>query len=619
MDEPRDEKQKPKALLTILLCALMVAMEWDTFSILFKSSDSSRPPGLGSGIDQPGFPLPGDDVEPRPSSTVTETHVELPSDVTSQKESARVDTVPIRHLTWKHCSPGVDGFLSKAALIQLQQQKPSEYSRLQCANRHVPLDYDDPQGPKITLNIIRRVADKPQKRIGSLFVHPGGPGYSGAPMLYMASKYFSQDVLESFDLITIESRGVEGSEKEHCFTIKKDPNDATLFGPLRTKAEHSMFESRASRIAWKCSALLNEITGHSSTANTVRDIEVVRQSVGDEKLSFYGFSYGTVVGQTYADMFPDRVRVMALDGTVNSPDWYGTDGNSNENLMLRTQSAQAVDETLTELLARCDAVSEKDCALSARPGSSLEAYLQVKEKLKQDPIKMGKPYTKNTQTIDDRAFAILISTLLGDSKTVAYVPVFIDGFLHAFDASQYERSQKVGKLFEKLPEGTQMSQPWAGGVTATSSGLGLNPKPPYMNVSPLVVACSEIARPDLDTALARANTHPWMLAGGAKGLFYTECSHPGWTAFDDGRFTGPMGARTSAPLLIVGNYADPVTSYRQAEKAAARIPHNYLVLSDNWGHGAAPNSPCMRRLIGDYLLNGEKPGHGRCFAPQPFA
>lgn len=608
----------PNAIGIVLVCLLALDLGRDMYDTLVSSDDSPSSPGSGAGSELFDLPLPGSDVTPRPDSTVAETHVELPSDVTSQQESSRVDPVLTDHLDWKHCTPGVDGLLARSALLQLQQKDPAKFSSLQCAEHHVPVNYAYPKQGTLTLKIIRRVADEPEKRLGSVFVHPGGPGLSGAPMLYSASKYFSQDVLESFDLVAVESRGVDVSSEEDCVenasAVKKE---RTFFGPLRTEEERKQFERRAGSIATRCSGLSNDIARHGSTANTVRDIEVVRQAVGDEKLSFYGFSYGTVVGQTYADMFPDRVRVMALDGMVNNPDWYGTDSNSDENLLLRTQSAQAVDETLTELMARCDAATETECVLAARPGSSLDAYLYVKEKLKENPVPVGQQYTNNNHIIDDRAFTVIIRALMRNADTVDHVPVFIDGFIGVVDANEYVRSQKVGKLLEEMPEQLQTYRPGSD-ASSTTSGLGLLPEAPATNVGGLMVVCSEVARPDYETAVARANNHPWMLAGGGLGLAYIECSHSSWTFSDQDRFTGPMGARTSAPLLIVGNYGDPVTSYRQAEKAAARIPHNYLVLSDNWGHGAAPNSPCMRCLIGDYLLTGEQPEHGRCFAPQPL-
>lgn len=564
------------------------------------------------------------------AATVTAEH-----DTTSPQEAARVDNVPVHELAWRPCTPDV---VEPPSLMSWHMPLPdldgvAPMSTIECSTHDVPLDYNNPNGPQLTLALTRRVASNPDERIGSLFTNPGGPGGEASTIPNVADALFAQEVLDKFDIIGVEPRGVGGSPVANCFPdsdswVPLISNRPLV--PLRSEQETIELTESVAATAAACSRPEHVMVRHSSTANVARDMDVMRRAVGDEKLSFFGASYGSVLGQTYADMFPDRVRAVAIDGVVDSPDWYGTEENSDHSLFLRVKSAQATDNALTELLKRCDKASVFLCPLSGLPGSSMESYVKLKTSLKNAPITFSDDSTGEALEIDDRLFSAMIAKMLYDSMQVELIPTAIGAFLLLAETGNTEGAEQFSAQLKKAAETVRSSDRL--GAPSDSEKLHSleNPEQPEDPEAPtpeaklrmmsayLSVGCTDANHPDYETALKQANDHPAMLAGANWGGAMLECGHPNWTAKDTGRFDGASGARTAAPLLIVGNYWDPATNYAQAKAAAERIPNNYFLSSDNWGHVAAGKSDCANDNIAAYLVSGKKPAVDVCQVRQPF-
>lgn len=545
-------------------------------------------------------------------------------DATSPKEAARVDNVPVHDLQWVPCmedsahTATVESFLRDRGLTD--SVAPED---LECATHEVPLDYDEPNGTHIALNVTRLPAANPEERIGTLFTNPGGPGGPGIAIPSGATAFFGEDVLNRFDVVGIDPRAVGGSIMANCFDNPQEALDAINIrpnAPVRGDEERAMLDVGASVLAQACSRPENVIARHASTANTARDLDVMRRAVGDDKISYYGISYGSVLGQTYADMFPDRIRALAIDGIVDLPDWYGTNDNADENLFVRTQSAQATDDALVELLRRCDEAAVWQCPLSGLPGSSMDYYLRVKDSLANKPVVVPDPLGGPDNVVDDRVFAVLVASLLRDPMSVELIPTAVVAF---WVLAQTGQSQDAAEFSEYLTETVERERALE---VAAATETPENPSELDRILGELgrtieaqrTIACVDVAWPDYESAVRQMNDQPDKLAGAHWGRIGVECSHPNWTVKDEDRFVGPMGARTTAPMLIVGNYWDPATHYQQAKKAAARIPNNYFLSSDNWGHGAATASDCAQDAIDAYLVSGEKPAVHECQAKQPF-
>ncbi len=223
-------------------------------------------------------------------------------------------------LTWKSCQEG-----------------------LECASLAVPLDYADPTGTLVTLAVIRRPARDQAQRIGSLVVNPGGPGGSGLAMV--RGGYGTGDGLnDRFDVVSWDPRGIGLSQPLDCGSsaptfeaLDPDPPDA---------AGQAALDQAAQAIASDCATHAGPLLDHMDTDTTARDLEQLRRALGDPKLTYAGYSYGTAIGLAYADRYPNRIRAMVIDGVV-PPD--------ADLVQLLTAQTNALDQSLRAMFTRCDA------------------------------------------------------------------------------------------------------------------------------------------------------------------------------------------------------------------------------------------------------------------------
>ena len=191
---------------------------------------------------------------------------------------------------------------------------------LQCARVEVPLDYANPQGVTAQLGLLRRPADNQQDRLGSLLVNPGGPGASGmAAVASLASAVGGTDLGRRFDLVGFDPRGIGASEpKIICRTTQEQDAerldldlDTSPAGIAQTEAENQDYAALCAQRLGK------DVLATAGTRDVARDMDVMRSALGDQKLSYLGYSYGTRIGTAYAEQFPGNVRAMVLDGALD--------------------------------------------------------------------------------------------------------------------------------------------------------------------------------------------------------------------------------------------------------------------------------------------------------------
>ena len=196
----------------------------------------------------------------------------------------------------------------------------------ECAQAPVPLDYDDPRGPTIPIALIRLPASNPARRIGSVFINPGGPGGSGVDIIRSgaAQVIWTDAVRARFDIIGFDPRGVARSRPLKCFASNDEAQRFFGSAPIfpYTKSQEAPFIALAARLGQRCVARGGAIIRHMSTANVARDLDLLRQAVGDDKLSYDGISYGSILGSTYAALFPNRVRALVIDGVADPVSWF---------------------------------------------------------------------------------------------------------------------------------------------------------------------------------------------------------------------------------------------------------------------------------------------------------
>ena len=188
-------------------------------------------------------------------------------------------------------------------------------AKQQCSRMKVPLTWSEPDGATIDLALYRRVALRSSQRIGSLLTNPGGPGVGGEPLVANAPDIFTKELRNRFDIVTWDPRGTGDSTKIDCgddldafFAVDRSPDSA----------EETADNLRVARdFVKECERRTGALLTHVGTNETVRDMDAIRAALGDEQLTFIGFSYGTFLGAAYARQFPDRVRALVLDGAVD--------------------------------------------------------------------------------------------------------------------------------------------------------------------------------------------------------------------------------------------------------------------------------------------------------------
>ena len=261
-----------------------------------------------------------------------------------------------------------------------------------CATVSAPLDYRNPSGPKIRLAVVDHSATGPARR-GVIFVNSGGPGGQGTVDIPAWIGFFPKRLLREYDIVSWDPRGVGASTAVQCF-----PNQAAESAFL---GKYALFpvgrlQQRAYIRRWRefgkiCAARNGALLRHVSTADTARDLNLLRQALGQAKLDYLGISYGTFLGATYANLFPGRVGRMVLDGNVPPGAWTnGGRPSPRLSLYLRLRSGEAAIRALDAFLRICGQRSTQACAFSAgSPAATRAKWAALLARLRRAPIILG--------------------------------------------------------------------------------------------------------------------------------------------------------------------------------------------------------------------------------------
>ncbi|MFL6144953.1 MAG: alpha/beta hydrolase [Labedaea sp.] len=255
---------------------------------------------------------------------------------------------------------------------------------VQCTRLTVPLDYGKPNGDTITLGVLRHPASDPAKRIGSLVINPGGPGAAGMPAAArLATQAKSTSLAQRFDFVGFDPRGVGASEPTvKCLSDAErdaeraddDELDTSPAGVAKVESDEKDYAAKCTQRTGKGATMLANI----GTRDVVRDLDVLRSALGDQKLTYLGYSYGTRIGSTYAETFPQNVRALVLDGAL--------DPNQNAVDELVAQGA-GFQKAFDGFVAWC--VKRQDCALGKDPSQALATFQGLVHPLAQHPVDVG--------------------------------------------------------------------------------------------------------------------------------------------------------------------------------------------------------------------------------------
>ena len=434
--------------------------------------------------------------------------------------------------------------------------------RFECATLSVPLDYANASSRQIELALVRQPARDATARLGSLLVNPGGPGASANDFLRAWAPSLPREITNVFDIVSFDPRGVGASSPLDCHdNIQQigalDPNPATSEDWRQIGVVLKAF-------ADLCAQRGGDLLAHVGTRDVARDMDAVRQALGEEKLTYFGYSYGTILGAVYADLFPDRVRAIVLDGAADAS--LSTD-------VYAEQQARGFENALQRFLDDCRA---RQCIAANRddPGAAIDELLR-------------------------RARAAPI-------------------------AARAERPAGAGEVMLAILNSLYSDRDWAGLARAIDRGLngdgsdlirladlylGRNSDGSYDNIMEMNNAVSCV-----DYVFAHDQAHYETLAKQlavkaprfgpfvAQGSFF--CAF--WTA-PASPLTTPL-ARGAPPLLVIGTSGDPATPYSWAVSVSKQLASSTLLTNYAEGHTAyRTGSQCIDGAVQRYLITLELP------------
>ena len=485
---------------------------------------------------------------------------------------------PVPSIDWQPCGP--------------------EFPSAECAMVEVPLDYDRPYGKKISLALARVPASNPEEKIGSLFVNPGGPGHSGIEMaLYVSfSDYVDEATDGRFDLVGFDPRGIGASTPIRCFESQAEFDeffDGYPAFPYSEEQEWPYFV-RYNEYTDECLQKNWEIARHMGTGDVARDLDLLRRAVGDPQLNYLGFSYGSYLGNTYANLFPMNVRAMVIDGVVN-PIWW--------TLGLHTVSTRTSIQAAWDEFARlCDEAGPENCAATG-PEGTLSRWEALIAALREEPLILpdGSVYTY------DFIIAAAMNVLYRTHEW-ADAAVFIDQLAIAVLEKDMWAAEAALDMHRVMAQRYNKSRLSGDGYQNSQDAL-------YGN------KCGDTQFPFYFPAYSAMGEYAEQGSVFGPAWWWSAAPCASWPTAQD-RYFGPWTTWTSNPVLVVGNYYDPVTPYEGAVASSELLVNSRLLSYAGWGHSAfyVSDNDCVKEYVGQYLLDGSLPEEGTvCPAnPNPF-
>jgi pimeloyl-ACP methyl ester carboxylesterase len=492
------------------------------------------------------------------------------------------------------------------------------FDTAECTTAKVPRDYDRPNGAKVELALLRVKARDPKNRIGSLFINPGGPGGSATEIAYFSPFILSPKLLDRFDIVGMDPRGVAFSDNVTCLSPRTQ--DDALDGyrtpfPLGAAQEKAWLASDKA-LGRACSK--DPLAKSMSTAEVSRDMELMRRAVGDPKLTYLGLSYGSYIGQVYANMFPDRFRTIAVDGVLDPVAWASDKSNVSQPLEMRLKSGIGAHKALREILSRCDGVGGAACVFAT--GDPVANLRLIADRLRANPLVIEDEEFGGTFTFTYQDMVVTMLSMLYDpAGYVVLVQMLADLYVLTEPPATSPR-----------PAGTRYADAARNLAEVRRTTIEEGDRPrwgfPYDNSLDALasVACTDSKENTKSSqfpayAIEAGNRAPYF---GQPWLWFTSvCAGDAFTGNDEDAYTGPFNTKTRAPVLYVGNYYDPATNYDGAVTASRRMPNSRLLTSDSFGHTAYGTSDCTTDAVDAYLLNAALPPAGKvCVGDvQPFA
>ncbi|WP_246257325.1 alpha/beta hydrolase [Amycolatopsis anabasis] len=495
-----------------------------------------------------------------------------PPSTSATPDPAALQKYTTQKLTWGDCAP----YAFSGATQEAFQVKGVD-----CARLTVPLDYLRPDGLTITLGLLRHKAAKPDQRIGSLVMDPGGPGGSGTQVAAQLVPAIEKTALGArFDFVGFDPRGVGASQpRVQCLTDQeRDAQRAEYLEGDGSPEGVTKQEARAKDFAQKCLQRTEHgdaMLANLGTRDVARDLDVLRAVLGDEKLTYLGYSYGTRIGYTYAEMYPGKVRAMVLDGAVDP---------AQDEVEGKVRQAEAFGKSFGEFVKWC--VQRPDCALGRDEAKATKTYQDLVRPLADKPVDAGKGRVLSYED----ATTATVSAMYAKE---AWEPL-------NYGLAELAAQRTGGVLLAMADEYNERGED--GKYTAAADAI-------------VAINCVD-ARKITDKnriadAQKRANeAAPFADDGKPDGVALGPCEF--WPVPNTSQPHEPK-ADGLAPTLVISTTNDPATPYQAGVNLAKALKGGLLTVEGTQHTGFLRGNSCIDKAGIDYLVTLKLPADGaRC-------
>lgn len=438
-----------------------------------------------------------------------------------------------------------------------------------CGQLTVPLDYAHPGNGQVALAVVRVHDTDNAEPVGSLLTNPGGPGASGLEFSLEFLGKIPLELIQKFDLIGFDPRGVGQSSPIRCVGDKEKDKLLAAASDVTTAAGFAEAKREATDFARACEEAYGAALPYYNTVNTARDMDQLRQALGDDRMNYLGFSYGTELGWVYAHLFPDKVRAIVLDGAVD-PDTTGIEQFA--------QQVQGFEDAFGQFAAHCRTVSPCDQLNDPR-----RTVLRVTAAARDRPLATN---TSRTLT-DGLAFTGVLYAMYSKSLWPQLATALISS------------SNGDGSGLLRLADAYNRRSPSGQYANILDANITIN-----CNDSPPGPSDEEVRQTAEEWVTKFPLFGRWM----AGSLF-------GCQAWQPHRTVVPKpSAATRTKVLVVGNLHDPATPYQGAKDLARDLGNAELLTWDGEGHTSyRQGSSCIDTYVDEYLVSQTPPpDHTTC-------
>ena len=430
----------------------------------------------------------------------------------------------------------------------------------ECAALEVPLDYADPDGDTIEVAVLRVPASRPGERLGSLVVNPGGPGAPGTSYAAAGDAVFREPLLSRYDVVGFDPRGTGASAPVDCLSDEELTAFLAADPSPDEPAEVDALVADVEELLSGCVQRSGDLAAHVSTVEAARDMDVLRAALGESGLRYLGASYGTKLGATYAELFPDRAERLVLDGAVD------VDLTSRE---LNLGQAAGFERALRAYVTDC--VDGGDCFLGGTVQAGLDRIEAFLAEVDEQPIPAG---GGRELTVGSAFYGLITPLYVSD-----YWFLLSQGLEQAFQGDGTTLMLLADTYASRTPSGD-----YADNSAEAIYAINCLDDPSSMPADEIPAQVPDF----LEASPTLGEVFAWSLVG---------CQGMAVEPSEASRLEGDeITAAGAEPILVVGTTRDPATPYEWAEALAAQLEPGVLLTRDGDGHTAYNSgNPLHRR------------------------